>query len=132
MSEAVPPGRRSLGIYLLALLNLLLGVLALCGLEYIAGAQAYALKNSPEIGADLEAALAGLGAMRACLYLLAGGFGISALAVLSLTRAGFGVQVLWAALLCLTLVGLPYGLPTLVFLLRSGTRARFRGASKPE
>jgi len=130
-SQDSPPSsgrRRSLGIYLLALANLLLCALALLSLRLLAGAEQYALKDSPEIGADLDAALAGLSAMRWGLALIAGGFAASALGVFSLTRIGWWAQFLWAALACLSLLGLPYGLPALVFLLRETTRARCFGS----
>ena len=50
------------------------------------------------------------------VVVLIGGFTISSLGVISLTRLGWRLQFLWALLLCLTIAGLPYGVPALVFL----------------
>ena len=126
MAAPEPPGR-SVGIFVLVLLNLLLAGLCILALRTIAGAHEYGIKESADIGSDLEAMLAGLDVMRIALYTLAAGFAASALAVLSLWRIGWLVQALWAVLMCLSVAGLPYGLPVLVFLFRRRTRARFFG-----
>ena len=125
---APPAVGRSLGIWLLVLADLALAALALFGVRIVSGASEYASQNSADIGSELEAALAGLTVMRIGLYALAGGFIVSALAAVSLTRIGYTIQLLWAVLVCLSLVGLPYGVPALVFLARKTTRARFFGS----
>jgi hypothetical protein len=120
------PGR-SAGIYALVFVNVALAAICILGLRLITGAHEYGVKESADIGSDLEAMLAGLEVMRIALYALAAGFGVSALAVLSPWRIGWFVQALWAVLMCLSVAGIPYGLPVLVFLFRRGTRARFFG-----
>src|SRR5437762_2725796 len=70
-----PPARgRSPGVWILALANLALAGAALYALRVVSGAQEYASRNSADIGSELEAALAGLFAMRIGCYVLAAGF----------------------------------------------------------
>ena len=116
-----------MGIWILTLTNLIFAGLAAGGLLFLAAAEKYLINESAEFGSELNAALYGIWALRICSYVLIGGFSISALGVISLTRLGWRLQVLWALLLCLTIAGLPYCVPTLVFLRRSSTRARFFG-----
>ena len=118
---------RSPGIYTLTVINLLLAGLAVLALRTVAGAETYTLKESADIGADLEATLLGLSIMRFGLYTAVAGFALAALATLSLMRLGWRVQIFWAALVGLTLVGLPYSVPVIVFMLNRRTRSRFFG-----
>lgn len=129
-AEPPPPGpsiprRRTKGIHGFALVNLLLTILSVCLLRVVSGADHYARTEAADIGTELEAALAGLWVLRIGLIVLAAGFTISALGAVSLTRIGWRAQLLWAILVSLSVVGLLYGIPALLFLLRSDTRARF-------
>ncbi len=124
-SAAVRERGPSRGIWALAVANLLLACLSFLGLRFLAGAERYLINDSVEFGSDLRAALAGLLVLRILAYFLAGGFLVSALGMISLTRLGWRLQKLWALLLCLTLVGLVYSIPVLVFMRQAGTRSRF-------
>lgn len=115
--------RRTSGIWALAILNVLLGALAVLGILFVAAAQGYLVSESAEFGSEMEAAQTGLLVLRIAFYALTAGFVVSALGTISLTRIGLRLQFLWAVLLCLTLVGAVYGLPVLVFLRRG--RARY-------
>jgi len=119
------PRGRSLGILLLALADLALSALCVAGVFWLLGARRYLLFDSPEFGTEMSDALTGLKVLVTAAGVLAGGFALSALGVLTLTRAGYRVQMLCALLLCLTLAGIPYGLAVILYLRRSETRARF-------
>ena len=116
---------RSRGIFLLFLIDLVLAGLSGGAVWWLFGARRYLLNDSAEFGTEMADALVGLRVMTIAAGVLAGGFLLSALGVLSLSRLGYRVQMLWALLLCVTLVGLPYAIPVLLYLRRSETHARF-------
>jgi hypothetical protein len=118
----------------LVLTDLALGIASIAIYRMVSRAAAYTVQESGEIGADLEAALAGFAVMRAVLAVLIAGFFVAGIGALSLSRIGWRAHVAWSSLLSLSLAGLPYGGPTLVYLLRRATRERFsarRGAREP-
>jgi len=120
-----PASRRSLGLFALFAADLVLAGLAVLLVWWLFGARRYLLNDSAEFGTEMDDALRGLKSLSIAGWILAGGFALSALGVLTRTRAGYRVQVLWALLLCLTLVGLPYGIAVILFLRRPETHARF-------
>ena len=81
--------------------------------------------NSPEFGSELTDAILGLKILTMAGWVLAGGFLLSALGVLSLRPIGYRLQALWAFLLCFTVVGIPYGAAVLLYLRRPATHSRF-------
>ena len=124
-------GRGGLLIWALATANLLLAGGAYLFTRYLAGAESYLLAGSSEFGSDLQAAQAGLGLMRAAAWVLIAGFIFAGIGLMTRSRAGYAVQLLWAALLCLTLAGLVYGLPAIVILRARAVRERFFPARVP-
>ena len=140
-----PARRRSIGIWLLALLDLALAGLALRGLRFVGGAESYLRGTSADIGSDLEAAYAGIHLARYLLLVLIGGYILCALGVVSMTRFGRGIQILWSLLIglgvvafalvapelglvtraALALVAIVYGTGIVVFFARSSARARY-------
>jgi hypothetical protein len=116
---------RSLGIFLLTAADLALGGLALGGALWFHGARGHLLTDSADFGTEMSDALLGLRVLITIGWTLAGGFLLSALGVLSLTRLGYRLQMLWALLLCLTVAGIPYGAAVLVYLRRPVTHSRF-------
>ena len=110
---------RTRAVWILTLVDLALAG-ACGGIYYFLGqAQAYLLGDSPEFGADLDAATLGLRIMRIACLVLATGFVLSALGTISASRFGWRIQRLWAALMCLTVAGLPYGIGALIVLRRA-------------
>lgn len=116
---------RTTGIWALAIVNVLLAVLAVLAVLFLSSAQSYVVNESAEFGSELDAAVVGLLVMRIACYALMGGFLLSALGMVSMTRVGFRVQYLWALLLCPTLIGAAYGVPVILFLRRAPIRARY-------
>lgn len=123
--EPAPARGRSAGILLLFVIDLALAGASAGGLLLIAGARAYLVKDSSDFGSEMSDALVGLQALTVAGLVLTAGFLLSALGVLSLTRIGYRLQVLWAILVCFTLVGIPYAVAVLVFLRRPSTHERF-------
>ena len=123
--DRAPSARRTRGIWAIVLANVLLTGLALLGSWFIAGAERYLINDSAEFGTDLQAAQVGIQILRICCFLLVAGFFLSALGVVSMTPLGWRIQHLWAFFLCLTLLGLPYGVAVLIFIRRPEMRDRF-------
>jgi hypothetical protein len=123
--EAPEARGRSLGIFLLVGADLALGTLALVAIFWLFGARGYLVTESSDFGTEMLDALLGLKILVAIGSVLAGGFLLSALGVLSLRPIGYRLQALWAILLCLTVVGIPYGVVVLAFMKRRSTHARF-------
>lgn len=123
----VPPAARgrSFGIFLLIAVDLVLGGLALVAALWFVGARGYLFTDSPDFGNELADAVLGLKILTTIVWVLVGGFLLSALGVLSLRPIGYRLQSLWAVLLCFTVVGIPYGAAVLLFLKRPSTRDRF-------
>ncbi len=128
---AGPRRGRSLGIWVLVAVNLALAAAAFFFLRYLAGAEKYLLTESADFGAELQSAQTGIAVMRVGAYVLLGGFLLSALGILSLTRIGRFLQLVWALLLCLSVAGLVYGVPVIVLLLTRGMRERFSRVAAP-
>jgi hypothetical protein len=129
-SEARAAGR-SPGIWILTVLNLLLAGLCAYGIVFLAGARQYLTGDSAQFGASLDTTLAGLTILRIACFALVVGFALSALCVISLTRVGFWLQILWALVACATIAGIVYALVVLVFMLRRPTRDRFFARPAP-
>jgi len=124
--ETYPVARgRSAGILALTIADLALAVLAAGAVVFLIAARSYLLTESSDFGTEMSDALVGLRVLITAGCVLAVGFLLSGLGVLSLTRLGYRLQALWALLLCFVLVGIPYGLPVLLFLRRPATHARF-------
>jgi hypothetical protein len=122
--EVAPSPGRSLGVFLLVFIDLALAGLAVGGAFFLAGARAYLLADSSDFGTEMSDALTGLKVLTLLCWVLAGGFAVSGLGVLSLTRIGYRLAALWALLVCVTVAGLAYGVPVLVFLRLRSTRER--------
>jgi len=116
---------RSLGIFILFAVDLGLAGLALLGVRFLGGARGYLLADSPDFGSEMSDALVGLKVLVTIAWALAGGFFLAALGALSLTRLGYRLAALWAILLCVTVVGIPYGAGVLAYLRRPSTHSRF-------
>src|SRR5262245_15338818 len=124
--ETYPVARgRSAGILALTITDLLLAGLASGAVLFLIAARSYLLTQSSDFGTEMSDAVLGLRVLITSSCVLAVGFLLSGLGVLSLTRLGYRLQALWALLLCFGLVGIPYGLPVLLFLRRPSTHARF-------
>jgi hypothetical protein len=123
--EAAPARGRSIGVFVLVLLDLALAGAAVGAVFFLAGARSYLLTDSSDFGTEMDDAMRGLSFLSRAGWVLAGGFLLSALGTLTLSRIGYRLQALWAVLLCLTIAGAAYGIPVLVFLRRRDTRDRF-------
>lgn len=119
----------SAGFAILGLVALNLGMVVgmFMLLRHILGAERFLLEESAELGGDLAATLTGLRVLRVAVYVLIAGFGLSAIGMVLRSRRGRVVQVVWAVLLCVTLIGAVYAIPVLLILRRPAVRARFDG-----
>jgi hypothetical protein len=114
---------RGLGLWLLAGLQIAIGLLGWVGT--LNSARGWELERSFDVDEELQAALTGLDLMIRVAVIAAGGFLLSALALITLRRLGWFLAVGWAVLMTVTGLGAVYGLPALVCLFAPSTRARF-------
>ena len=114
-----PPSRaRTAGIWVLTLVDLALAAACVGAFLFLGQAHSYLLGESAEFGSELDAANLGLWILRIACVVLAVGFVLAAIGVVSMSRLGWRLQRLWAVLMCLTIAGLPYGIAALVLLHR--------------
>jgi len=126
--EAAPllPHRRSAGIWVLALLDIILATCCGLAVHYLLQVRAYEIEKSFDVAEELEIALAGLALMTWAAALAGAGFVLSAIAVWSVRRAGWFFALAWATIMTLTGLGAFYGLPAFAYLVAASTRSRFR------
>jgi len=116
---------RGLGLWLLAGLQIAIAAGLLGWVGTLNSARGWELERSFDVDEELQAALTGLDLMIRVAVIAAGGFLLSALALITLRRLGWFLAVGWAVLMTVTGLGAVYGLPALVCLFAPSTRARF-------
>src|SRR2546425_1234605 len=124
-AEAPEIGRRSAGIWLLAAVDFALALCFVALIRWLFKVKAYEIERSFDVAEELEMAVTGLNLMIRAAFISAGGFLISALAVVSARRTGWLFAMAWAVVTTLTGIGAVYGLPAFVYLVAPSTRSRF-------
>ena len=124
-AEAPEIGRRSAGIWLLAAVDFALALCFVALIRWLFKVKAYEIERSFDVAEELEMAVTGLNLMIRAAFISAGGFLVSAIALVSARRIGWLFALAWAVVTTLTGIGAVYGLPAFVYLVAPSTRSRF-------